>query len=104
MARDRDGVLWLYYATGDRTAPFASRVRLGGGWNVYDHLFGIGDNNGDGWADLLARDTAGNLLWLYAGTGTSPRRSPPARPSAAAGAPTTRSSPSATTTGTATAS
>ncbi|MEU4277746.1 FG-GAP repeat domain-containing protein [Streptomyces tanashiensis] len=68
VARDRDGVLWLYYATGDRTAPFASRVRLGGGWNVYDHLFGIGDNNGDGWADLLARDTAGTL-WLYAGTG-----------------------------------
>ncbi|MFF8379804.1 FG-GAP repeat domain-containing protein [Streptomyces sp. NPDC015661] len=68
VARDKDGVLWLYYATGNRTAPFATRVKIGAGWNIYDQLFGIGDNNGDGWADLLGRDTAGNL-WLYAGTG-----------------------------------
>lgn len=68
VARDRDGVLWLYYATGKRTAPFSARVRLGAGWNTYDQLLGIGDNNGDGWADLIGRDTAGTL-WFYAGTG-----------------------------------
>ncbi|MFJ7960597.1 FG-GAP repeat domain-containing protein, partial [Streptomyces sp. NPDC096319] len=68
VARDHDGVLWLYYATGKRTAPFAARVLLGGGWNGYDQLFGIGDDNGDGWADLLGRDTSGTL-WFYAGTG-----------------------------------
>ncbi|MFH8840737.1 FG-GAP repeat domain-containing protein [Streptomyces sp. NPDC017868] len=68
VARDKDGVLWLYYATGNRSAPFSARVKLGAGWNIYDQLFGIGDNNGDGWADLLGRDTAGKL-WLYAGTG-----------------------------------
>ncbi|MFJ3768287.1 FG-GAP repeat domain-containing protein [Streptomyces sp. NPDC090082] len=68
VARDREGVLWLYYATGQRTAPFSARVRLGGGWNVYDQLLGIGDDNGDGWADLIARDPGGTL-WFYAGTG-----------------------------------
>ncbi|MET9932007.1 MULTISPECIES: VCBS repeat-containing protein [unclassified Streptomyces] len=68
VARDHDGTLWLYYATGNRTAPFSARVKLGGGWNAYDQLLGIGDNNGDGWADLLARDPAGTL-WFYAGKG-----------------------------------
>ncbi|MBB4986007.1 hypothetical protein GGE06_006969 [Streptomyces sp. SFB5A] len=68
VARDLDGNLWLYYATGVRTAPFASRVKIGTGYNIYDQLLGIGDNNGDGWADLIGRDTAGNL-WFYAGTG-----------------------------------
>ncbi|MDV9188616.1 VCBS repeat-containing protein [Streptomyces sp. SR27] len=68
VARDLDGNLYLYYATGNRTAPFSARVGLGPGWNTYDQLLGIGDNNGDGWADLLGRDTAGTL-WFYAGTG-----------------------------------
>ncbi|MER5206702.1 VCBS repeat-containing protein [Streptomyces sp. NPDC002825] len=68
VARDKDGVLWLYYATGSRTAPFSARVKIGAGWNIYDQLLGIGDNNGDGWADLLGRDTDGKL-WFYAGTG-----------------------------------
>ncbi|MFF3607537.1 FG-GAP repeat domain-containing protein [Streptomyces sp. NPDC002463] len=68
VARDLDGNLYLYYATGVRTAPFASRVKIGTGYNTYDQLFGIGDNNGDGWADLIGRDTAGKL-WFYAGTG-----------------------------------
>ncbi|GGV02814.1 hypothetical protein GCM10010275_47420 [Streptomyces litmocidini] len=68
VARDLDGNLWLYYATGVRTAPFSARVKIGTGWNTYDQLLGIGDDNGDGWADLIARDTAG-VLWFYAGTG-----------------------------------
>ncbi|MDT9692140.1 VCBS repeat-containing protein [Streptomyces sp. P9(2023)] len=68
VARDHSGNLYLYFATGDRSAPFAARMPLGGGWNMFDQLLGIGDNNGDGWADLIARDTAGNL-WFYAGQG-----------------------------------
>ncbi|MFE0705406.1 FG-GAP repeat domain-containing protein, partial [Streptomyces sp. NPDC058872] len=72
VARDHDGGLYLYYATGNRSAPFASRVKIGSGWNIYDQLFGIGDNNGDGWADLIGRDTAGDL-WFYAGTGDKAR-------------------------------
>ncbi|MFE7809569.1 FG-GAP repeat domain-containing protein [Streptomyces sp. NPDC057430] len=68
VARDHSGNLYVYYATGNRNAPFAARVKVGGGWNIYDQLLGIGDNNGDGWADLIARDTAGTL-WFYAGRG-----------------------------------
>ncbi|WP_328944268.1 VCBS repeat-containing protein [Streptomyces sp. NBC_00250] len=68
LARDNSGNLYLYYATGNRTAPFSARVKLGPGWNAYDQIVGFGDNNGDGWADLYARDTAGTL-WFYAGRG-----------------------------------
>ncbi|MGW8768331.1 FG-GAP repeat domain-containing protein [Streptomyces sp. NPDC055815] len=66
VARDKDGVLWLYLAKGDDT--FAPRVRVGSGWNAYPHLVGIGDGNGDGRADLLALDAAGST-YSYAGTG-----------------------------------
>ncbi|MFB7030719.1 MULTISPECIES: FG-GAP repeat domain-containing protein [unclassified Streptomyces] len=68
LARDHAGNLYLYYATGDRKQPFSARVKVGPGWNMYDQLLGIGDNNGDGWADLLARDPAG-ILWFYPGKG-----------------------------------
>ncbi|MFD4315370.1 FG-GAP repeat domain-containing protein [Streptomyces sp. NPDC058548] len=72
LARDTAGNLYLYYATGKRSAPFSARVALGPGWNIYDQLVGFGDNNGDGWADLYARDAAGTL-WFYAGTGDKSR-------------------------------
>ncbi|MFI8403402.1 FG-GAP repeat domain-containing protein [Streptomyces sp. NPDC085463] len=68
LAREHNGDLYLYYATGDRNAPFSARVKVGHGWNGYDQVAGIGDNNGDGWADLIARDPAGTL-WFYAGRG-----------------------------------
>ncbi|MFB6840613.1 FG-GAP-like repeat-containing protein [Streptomyces sp. NPDC056361] len=66
LARDKDGVLWMYLGKGDGT--FAPRVRLGSGWNAYPHLVGIGDGTGDGRPDLLAMD-AGNRVFSYAGTG-----------------------------------
>ncbi|MFF8277225.1 FG-GAP repeat domain-containing protein [Streptomyces lateritius] len=66
LARDKEGVLWLYLGKGDGT--FAPRVRIGGGWNAYPHLVGIGDGTGDGRADLLAMD-AGGGTYSYAGTG-----------------------------------
>ncbi|MEU0596724.1 VCBS repeat-containing protein [Streptomyces sp. NPDC006393] len=68
VARDRDGVLWLYLGTGDAKSPLATRVRIGGGWNTYTQLTGGSDLNGDGRADLVATDKAG-ALWLYKGTG-----------------------------------
>ncbi|MFE0736127.1 N-acetylmuramoyl-L-alanine amidase [Streptomyces sp. NPDC058855] len=64
LARDADGVLWLYLGKGDGT--FAPRARLGAGWNAYTDLVGIGDGNGDGRADLLA---ANGKAYFYAGTG-----------------------------------
>ncbi|MFI1170139.1 FG-GAP repeat domain-containing protein [Streptomyces melanogenes] len=68
VARDKAGVLWLYRGTGDGRAPFASRIRIGGGWNAYNLLAASGDVTGDGTPDLMARDAAGTL-WIYTGTG-----------------------------------
>ncbi|WP_395361004.1 N-acetylmuramoyl-L-alanine amidase [Streptomyces sp. YH02] len=73
VTRDRSGVLWLHRGSGDRQRPLLDRVRVGGGWNAYDHLAGGSDVTGDGRADLVATDKTG-VLWLYPGTGdtTSP--------------------------------
>ncbi|MBB4985116.1 FG-GAP repeat domain-containing protein [Streptomyces nymphaeiformis] len=70
LARDKAGVLWLYRGTGSGTAPYAARVRVGGGWGVYDQLVVAGDLTDDGRADAVARDRAG-VLWLYPGTGNA---------------------------------
>ncbi|MFG3211122.1 FG-GAP repeat domain-containing protein [Streptomyces tendae] len=66
VARDKNGVLWLYLGKGDGT--FATRSRIGGGWGVYDKITGGSDLDNDGKADLLAADKNG-VLWLYRGTG-----------------------------------
>ncbi|MFG3286751.1 FG-GAP repeat domain-containing protein [Streptomyces sp. NPDC048111] len=66
LARDKAGVLWQYLGDGSGT-KFSAPQRLGAGWNAYNKLVGSGDINGDGKADLLARDTNGHL-WLYPGT------------------------------------
>ncbi|KAA6212820.1 hypothetical protein CP973_26135 [Streptomyces albofaciens JCM 4342] len=63
VARDADGGLYFYAGTGNPSAPFAKPVRVGGGWQVYDHLTTFGDG-------LLARDTNG-VLWRYRATGSS---------------------------------
>ncbi|MFI1098722.1 FG-GAP repeat domain-containing protein [Streptomyces sp. NPDC020917] len=68
VARDKSGVLWLYKGTGNYKAPFSARTRIGSGWNTYNKILGLGDTNGDGRNDLIARDTKGNL-YLYPGTG-----------------------------------
>ncbi|GGU93414.1 hypothetical protein GCM10010275_33510 [Streptomyces litmocidini] len=69
VARDRDGVLWLHRGTGSNTRTgYESRVRIGGGWNTYTQLTGGSDLTGDGRADLVAVDRAGDL-YLYKGTG-----------------------------------
>ncbi|MEV7536790.1 FG-GAP repeat domain-containing protein [Streptomyces hydrogenans] len=69
VARDASGTLWYYDRQLVREKPFAARVRVGGGWNVYDRIDGAGDLNRDGYVDLLARDKTG-VLWLYKGTGS----------------------------------
>ncbi|MFJ3812518.1 FG-GAP repeat domain-containing protein [Streptomyces sp. NPDC090073] len=68
VARDKQGTLWLYRGTGDPRKPFASRAKVGTGWNRFDKLVATGDVDGDGHSDLLARDPKG-YLWLYKGTG-----------------------------------
>ncbi|MFJ9351816.1 trypsin-like serine protease [Streptomyces sp. NPDC101237] len=69
LSEDSSGVLWLYPGKGNGT--FGSRVRIGGGWSQYNQLRGVGDFNGDGKADLLARRSSGGDLYLYKGTGKS---------------------------------
>ncbi|WP_051716133.1 FG-GAP repeat domain-containing protein [Streptomyces bikiniensis] len=70
LARDKAGILWLYKGTGKAAAPYATRVRVGGGWQAYDQLVVAGDLTDDGRADAVARDRAG-VLWLYKGTGAA---------------------------------
>ncbi|MFB7940776.1 FG-GAP repeat domain-containing protein [Streptomyces sp. NPDC056049] len=71
VARDASGTLWYYdrqFVSHQFDYPFAPRVRVGTGWNIYDRIDGAGDIDRDGYVDLLARDKAG-VLWLYKGTG-----------------------------------
>ncbi|MFJ3797355.1 trypsin-like serine protease [Streptomyces sp. NPDC090088] len=67
LSEDSSGVLWLYPGKGNGT--FGARVRIGSGWSQYNQLRGVGDFNGDGKADLLARKSTGGDLYLYKGTG-----------------------------------
>ncbi|MGW0858670.1 FG-GAP repeat domain-containing protein [Streptomyces sp. NPDC002690] len=61
--------LFFYPGTGKATAPFGTRVQVGGaGWSQYNNLTAPGDINGDGIADLLASNSKGQLFF-YAGTG-----------------------------------
>ncbi|MFJ4867715.1 N-acetylmuramoyl-L-alanine amidase [Streptomyces sp. NPDC088757] len=69
VARDTSGVLWYYQGSGNPSAPFKGRLRVGAGWGIYDRVIGIRDLTGDGKPDLLAREKSG-ALWLYRGTGT----------------------------------
>lgn len=68
LARDGDGVLWLYRGKGDST--FSAPVRVGTGWGAYNQIAGNGDLTGDGIADIVARDSGGTL-YLYRGTGST---------------------------------
>ncbi|MFD9791406.1 FG-GAP-like repeat-containing protein [Streptomyces sp. NPDC059070] len=69
LARDGSGTLWLQRGNGLGTG-FASRLKVGGGWNAYDKIVGAGDLTGDGLTDIVAR-TGDGKLYLYAGTGVS---------------------------------
>ncbi|MCP9962200.1 trypsin-like serine protease [Streptomyces somaliensis] len=70
LARDTSGRLWVYPGRGTATATFTNRVLAGtSGWNFTAYA-ATGDVNGDGRADLMARDSAG-VMWLYQGRGSS---------------------------------
>ncbi|MCB5292617.1 GH25 family lysozyme [Arthrobacter sp. SO3] len=72
VARKPDGTLWLYAGTGrvdSGSNGYAGATKIGlAGWEVFDTITGVGDFNGDGKNDLLARKPNGSL-WLYKGTG-----------------------------------
>ncbi|MFJ8131195.1 hypothetical protein [Streptomyces hydrogenans] len=68
LATDTSGVLWFYASTGDATAPFKARKKIGGGWGQYNLLTAPGNVAGATGGDLLARDRDG-VLWMYLGKG-----------------------------------
>ncbi|MFE5730635.1 FG-GAP repeat domain-containing protein [Streptomyces sp. NPDC056528] len=70
VAKDKTGYLWLYKGTGNYKAPFTGRVKIGGGWGVYDRILSVGDLDLDGKTDLIARKTNGEL-YRYSGTGSA---------------------------------
>jgi hypothetical protein len=60
IAQDKANTLYRCYGTGKGT--FTSRVRLFTNWgSTYNTVVGVGDITSDGKADIIARDTAGNL-------------------------------------------
>ena len=60
LARDRSGELWRY--DGTAAGQFRNRVLVFSDWGAsYNAIVGVGDVTGDGRADLVERDTAGNL-------------------------------------------
>lgn len=56
----------LSYAAGESSST--QLVDVGGGWNMYSKLLSPGQLGGGSAADILARDSSGNL-WLYLGYG-----------------------------------
>ncbi len=76
----RGATLWLY--PGNGAGRFSARVALptpstsgttaARGWSTYDAFSGPGDVDGDGRADLLARETSSGRLVLFAGTAAAP--------------------------------
>ncbi|MFD9331033.1 FG-GAP repeat domain-containing protein [Streptomyces sp. NPDC060065] len=67
VAQDKANNLYRYYGKGNGT--FAARVKVFTNWGgSYNVIVGAGDLNRDGKADLISRDTAGNL-WRNYGNG-----------------------------------
>ncbi|HET6653397.1 MAG TPA: FG-GAP-like repeat-containing protein [Nocardioides sp.] len=66
--RASTGELFLY--AGNGSGGWKGSRRVGTGWNVFNRLIGAGDVNGDGRADVLARESSTGYLWLYPGNGS----------------------------------
>ena len=67
LARTGNGVLKYYPGIANWPSFNSSKpMTIGAGWNAFDQLVGVGDLNGDGHDDLIARDRSG-VLWFFAG-------------------------------------
>ncbi|MFE0516983.1 FG-GAP-like repeat-containing protein, partial [Streptomyces sp. NPDC058964] len=64
LAQDTSNNLYRYNGTGKGT--LTARTKVFGNWGAsYNAVVGVGDINRDGKADLVARDTSGNLYRNY---------------------------------------
>jgi hypothetical protein len=68
VVRNSAGALLLYSGNLTGGVSFV-RTLASGGWNPYVSITGVGDWDGDGAPDLLARKSDGSM-WLFAGNGT----------------------------------
>lgn len=68
-----DGVLYLYPTR--TSGGFGARRVVGRGWQSRDLLTTVGDFDGDGRQDVVARNPAIGELWLYSGNDTGGFRS-----------------------------
>lgn len=71
LGRDSAGVLWredTYQNPWNPELHSTDRVKVCGGWNIYNRIVAVGNVAGAPAGDLVARDAAG-VLWLYLGTG-----------------------------------
>ncbi|MCH5676949.1 VCBS repeat-containing protein [Streptomyces sp. CME 23] len=60
LAQDGANTLYRYYGKGNGT--FGARAKLFANWGgSYNAIVGVGDITGDGKADLVERDAAGNV-------------------------------------------
>ncbi|MCI3274940.1 FG-GAP-like repeat-containing protein [Streptomyces cylindrosporus] len=67
LAQDKSNNLYRYTGTGKGT--FKARAKLFSAWGgSYNAIVGVGDITGDGKADIISRDTSGNL-WRNNGNG-----------------------------------
>ncbi|WP_139005411.1 GH25 family lysozyme [Arthrobacter crystallopoietes] len=66
LSRSTDGALWYY--PGNGAGGYGTPTRVGGGWQIYNALIGVGNYDGDAQPDLLARHSDGSL-WFYKGKG-----------------------------------
>jgi hypothetical protein len=60
----------LYLYPGNGPGGLTAAVRIGRGYDGYDRMMGLGDVNGDGHPDLVARRAGSRDLWLLPGTRT----------------------------------
>ncbi|MFF5929991.1 hypothetical protein [Streptomyces hydrogenans] len=74
LARDKDGVLWLYLGKGDGT--FTARRKIGGGWQKYTQIIPAGKSYWHPVTDILAVGPSGSAL--YRGTDSTTRPFEPA--------------------------
>ncbi|MFJ5034347.1 FG-GAP repeat domain-containing protein [Streptomyces sp. NPDC088560] len=70
LGRDSSGVLWQYRGTGQPSALFGGREKIGAGWGQYNAITSLAGQRGDGTGDLVTRDSSG-VLWLYPGSGNA---------------------------------